>query len=67
MTYTLVGQTQGRISGGSNKEFESTDTTGRIGTGFLMTHVLSEKISSVGLLSPPIIPSSLRRNDFHVS
>lgn len=32
------------LSGGSNKEFESTTTTGRFGTGFLQTHALSQRI-----------------------
>src|SRR2546421_12510873 len=31
------------LSGGSSKEFESEETTGRFGTGFLVTHVLAEK------------------------
>jgi hypothetical protein len=38
------------LSGGSNKELESEDTTGRFGTGYLVTHVLSEKVHLVGLL-----------------
>ncbi|MBI2191998.1 MAG: hypothetical protein HYU36_08445 [Planctomycetes bacterium] len=38
------------LSGGSNKEFESTETTGRFGTGFLVTHVLSLQIGFRGLL-----------------
>src|SRR5882672_8732900 len=32
------------LSGGSSKEFESKETTGRFGTGFLLTHVLSHQI-----------------------
>jgi hypothetical protein len=38
------------LSGGSNKEFESDVTTGRFGTGFLVTHVLSEKAMISGIL-----------------
>ena len=38
------------LSGGSNKEFESEETTGRFGTGFLVTHVLAERTSLNGLL-----------------
>lgn len=39
------------LSGGSSKEFESTETTGRFGTGFLVTHVLSPNISFLGVLT----------------
>lgn len=38
------------ISGGSSKEFESQATTGRFGTGFLVTHVLAQKARLRGLL-----------------
>jgi hypothetical protein len=38
------------LSGGSSKEFESEETTGRFGTGFLVTHVLSERTFLQGLL-----------------
>jgi len=38
------------LSGGSSKEFESEVTTGRFGTGFLVTHVLSERARLRGLL-----------------
>ncbi len=38
------------LSGGSNKEFESDDLTGRFGTGFLSTHVLAERAELEGLL-----------------
>ena len=38
------------LSGGSSKEFESEITTGRFGTGFLVTHVLAEKTRLRGLL-----------------
>ena len=41
------------LSGGSNKEFESEVTTGRFGTGFLVTHVLAERTSLRGLLETP--------------
>lgn len=39
------------LSGGSSKEFESDEKTGRFGTGFLVTHVLAEKTSLRGLLA----------------
>jgi hypothetical protein len=38
------------LSGGSSKEFESEITTGRFGTGFLVTHVLAEHTTLRGLL-----------------
>lgn len=38
------------LSGGSNKEFESERTTGRFGTGFLVTHALSTTIDLKGFL-----------------
>lgn len=38
------------LSGGSSKEFESETTTGRFGTGFLVTHALSERTRLRGLL-----------------
>jgi len=38
------------LSGGSGKEFESEDTTGRFGTGFLVTHVLASRTSVSGVL-----------------
>lgn len=41
------------LSGGSNKDFESEETTGRFGTGFLVTHVLAERTSLNGLLETP--------------
>jgi len=41
------------FSGGSNKEFESQETTGRFGTGFLVTHVLSEQTRLTGVLEVP--------------
>jgi hypothetical protein len=39
------------LSGGSSKDFESEDTTGRFGTGFLVTHVLAERTRLEGLLA----------------
>lgn len=41
------------LSGGSSKEFESETTTGRFGTGFLVTHVLAERTLLRGLLRVP--------------
>jgi hypothetical protein len=41
------------LSGGSSKEFESEVTTGRFGTGFLVTHVLAERAELSGLLEVP--------------
>lgn len=41
------------LSGGSSKEFESEKTTGRFGTGFLVTHVLAEQTTLRGLLKVP--------------
>ncbi len=38
------------LSGGSSKELDSEHTTGRFGTGFLVTHVLAEETRVVGLL-----------------
>lgn len=38
------------LSGGSSKEFESDVTTGRFGTGFLVTHVLAERTRLKALL-----------------
>ena len=40
------------LSGGSSKEYDSKETTGRFGTGFLVTHVLGEQVRMEGLLSP---------------
>jgi hypothetical protein len=37
------------LSGGSSKEFESEETTGRFGTGFLVTHVFSPKTTVSGI------------------
>ena len=41
------------LSGGSSKDFESEVTTGRFGTGFLVTHVLAERTTLQGLLVTP--------------
>jgi hypothetical protein len=38
------------LAGGSSKEFESDITTGRFGTGLLVTHVLAERVTLRGLL-----------------
>ncbi|HQU45505.1 MAG TPA: hypothetical protein PK867_22010, partial [Pirellulales bacterium] len=38
------------VSGGSNKDYDSAETTGRYGTGFLVTHVLSTQFSLSGML-----------------
>ena len=40
------------LSGGSSKDYDSGETTGRFGTGFLVTHVLAEEVRMQGLLSP---------------
>ncbi|MGQ0659228.1 MAG: sacsin N-terminal ATP-binding-like domain-containing protein [Chromatiales bacterium] len=39
------------LSGGSSKEFESEDTTGRFGTGFLVTHVLAPRTTVSGIFT----------------
>lgn len=39
------------LSGGSSKEFESEDTTGRFGTGFLVTHVLAPRTEISGIFT----------------
>jgi hypothetical protein len=39
------------LSGGSSKDFESEDTTGRFGTGFLVTHVLAPRTSVSGIFN----------------
>ena len=39
------------LSGGSSKEFDSEETTGRFGTGFLVTHALSTKVDVEGVLT----------------
>jgi hypothetical protein len=39
------------LSGGSSKEYESDETTGRYGTGFLVTHVLSQAFRLDGIVA----------------
>ena len=38
------------LSGGSSKEFDGIDTTGRFGTGFLVTHAISSRVDVEGIL-----------------
>ncbi|MCK6483027.1 MAG: hypothetical protein L6R00_02695 [Phycisphaerae bacterium] len=38
------------LTGGSSKDFDSHETTGRFGTGFLVTHALSERVRVSGVL-----------------
>ena len=38
------------LSGGSSKEFDSEETTGRFGTGFLVTHAVSTQVDVKGVL-----------------
>jgi hypothetical protein len=38
------------LSGGSSKDYDASDTTGRFGTGFLVTHVLAPRVDLRGLL-----------------
>ena len=38
------------LSGGSSKEFDGADTTGRFGTGFLVTHAISSRVDVEGIL-----------------
>ena len=39
------------LSGGSSKEFDSEETTGRFGTGFLVTHAVSTRVDVDGVLA----------------
>lgn len=39
------------LSGGSSKEFDNEETTGRFGTGFLVTHAVSTQVAIDGLLN----------------
>ena len=39
------------LSGGSSKEFDSEETTGRFGTGFLVTHAVSTRVDVDGALT----------------
>lgn len=45
-----MGDIAALITGGSSKDFTSVVTTGRFGTGFLVTHVLSERVQVSGVL-----------------
>ena len=38
------------LSGGSSKEFDDQETTGRFGTGFLATHALSTRVDLEGII-----------------
>ena len=38
------------LSGGSSKEFDDQETTGRFGTGFLATHALSTRVDVEGII-----------------
>ena len=38
------------LSGGSSKEFDGVETTGRFGTGFLVTHAISTQVDVDGIL-----------------
>ena len=49
------------LSGGSSKEFDSEETTGRFGTGFLVTHALSTHVDVNGVLTTKDGPES-----FHI-
>lgn len=46
------------FSGGSSKEFDSEETTGRFGTGFLVTHALSTRVDVEGVLTTKNGPES---------
>ena len=39
------------LSGGSSKEFDDLETTGRFGTGFLATHTLSTRVTVDGVIT----------------
>jgi len=45
-----VPELKALLSGGSSKEFNSEETTGRFGTGFLVTHALSTRVDVAGIL-----------------
>lgn len=45
-----MGDIAALLTGGSSKDFTSRITTGRFGTGFLVTHVLSERVQVFGVL-----------------
>lgn len=46
----IIADIAGLLTGGSSKDFLSSETTGRFGTGFLVTHSLSERIQVAGIL-----------------
>ena len=48
------------LSGGSSKDYESEVTTGRFGSGFLVTHVLAERVRLRVLMQ---LPTGLERVD----
>lgn len=50
------------LSGGSSKEFDGKDKTGRFGTGFLSTHVLGRRVGLTGL-----VVSDRRIEEFEVT
>ena len=54
------------LSGGSSKEFDSEETTGRFGTGFLVTHAVSTRVDVDGVLTtqdgPEVFHIELVRN-----
>ena len=52
------GKLAALLSGGSSKQFESEETTGRFGTGFRVTHVLPERTTSKDCSSSARITSS---------
>lgn len=51
------------LSGGSSKDFESSQTTGRFGTGFLLTHVLANQIDFEGVVE---VNSSYEKVHLHL-
>ncbi len=50
------------LSGGSSKEFDSEETTGRFGTGFLVTHAVSTHVDIKGVLDTAEGPEVFRIN-----
>lgn len=44
------------LSGGSSKEFDDEETTGRFGTGFLVTHAISTRTDVEGVLKTEVGP-----------
>ena len=45
-----VPELKALLSGGSSKEFDGIETTGRFGTGFLVTHAISSRVDVDGIL-----------------